>query len=577
MLSRRAFRWIAVTICIYCIYGCHQREPVIATISHRESITLREFKEAFSRGKAPETLRAVGVEALRIHLDRMIQDRIRILRAYEMDLDEDASVVSTTEPVKIRSLLDRLYQTEIVDKVVTESEIRQYYSHSGKELIVRKILFRVPAQADSVEEDSVMAAAESMVQALRSGADFSRMALDHSDDEVSARRGGRIGEWTWSTSPDPLRNVAFEMEAGEISDPVRDAKGYNILKVDRIRQQKRKPYAKARDEIRNLLIREKRTELSRRANVYLQEAMEARNVVWDEEALNAFAGRISGWGNLLRDSLLDSLNNLPSSEKERILVRMKQDDFRVREFARRIASSSPRYQLGNPEANVLKRIIEQYLMSDVLSDLARKKGLERDPAVKAAVRAHREQRMLALMNERIGKIDTDPTEMELRAFYEEHLESKYTDPAEITVQEIFIRDEETAVKVAGWAKAGRSFDRLVEDYSERPRSYKQNKGVIGPFRKGAWGTMGQAGFDLRVGEIAGPVPLERDRGFSIIKLLDRSSPEVKDFEVVRDLVRTHVLQDLREEGEAAWMTEQKKRYRVIIYEDVLKGAFRETE
>ena len=567
---------IAIITCFLMMLGCQKEEPIVALIAHRETITLQEFEEAYAQGKPKETLVAVEFVELKNHLEKMIQDRIRILGAYRMGLDKDSVIVKSTESVKNQSLIDRLYQTEIIDKVVKESEIRDYYARTDKKLVVRKILLNLSPQSQPEAEDSVKVLAETIVEELRSGGDFSRLALTHSADQASARRGGLAGEWTWKASPDPLLEAAFMLQAGAISDPIRDSRGYNILKVDKVRTQKRKPYSQVREEIRSQFVREKRKELSDQANSFLQEAMESRGIERDQAGLERLAQHINRWGQLFRDVLLDSLNALPEIEKELVLIRMTKENFRVEDFARRIESSSPRFSLGKVSDSILRKVMEQWLMMDVLTEIAVKRGLHRDYAVKQKVRTVLEQRMVATLNERIDSVDVDPTEEDLKSYYDGHVKQKYTDPEEITVQEVYIRDKETAEKVAQWAKAGRSFDRLVEDYSERPRSYKQKKGVLGPFKKEAWGIIGLTGFTLRAGDIAGPVPLERDQGFSVIKLLERKPEKVNLFSDVQDRVHIDYLADLKKARHDAWMTEMQDKVRVIIFEDVLKGAFRET-
>ena len=73
MHLRRKTTWAFISICLYCCLGCSRREPVVATISHRESITLQAFQEDFSKGKTPDTLKSVMQKEIRDKLNPLFK------------------------------------------------------------------------------------------------------------------------------------------------------------------------------------------------------------------------------------------------------------------------------------------------------------------------------------------------------------------------------------------------------------------------------------------------------------------------------------------------------------------------
>ena len=116
------------------------------------------------------------------------------------------------------------------------------------------------------------------------------------------------------------------------------------------------------------------------------------------------------------------------------------------------------------------------------------------------------------------------------------------------------------------------FDALAEQYTERI-GYKRKQGVLDFFVRGRWGAVGDAAFEMQVGEIAGPIYLGNDRGFSVIKLLARQPKQWKSHESVRNQVRRDFIQDERARREAAWIKTKRAAARVRIFEPVLAKAF----
>ena len=71
-----------------------------------------------------------------------------------------------------------------------------------------------PTEAEAKEK------ADGIVAEFRGGADFAELAKKHSDDSASRDQGGDLGYFSPGTSiPEVLKDVIFQLEQGEISDP----------------------------------------------------------------------------------------------------------------------------------------------------------------------------------------------------------------------------------------------------------------------------------------------------------------------------------------------------------------------
>ncbi len=65
---------------------------------------------------------------------------------------------------------------------------------------------------------------------LTPGADFAKLARDFSDDAESRARGGQFAVYERGASDQLLKQAAFELSIGEVSQPVRSPLGYHVLK-----------------------------------------------------------------------------------------------------------------------------------------------------------------------------------------------------------------------------------------------------------------------------------------------------------------------------------------------------------
>lgn len=81
------------------------------------------------------------------------------------------------------------------------------------------------------QEASAKAAIDSLYQVVIASPDlFEQVAMTNSDDQGSARMGGQVGWFAAGQMVPEFSEKAFEMEVGSISEPVRSAYGWHIIK-----------------------------------------------------------------------------------------------------------------------------------------------------------------------------------------------------------------------------------------------------------------------------------------------------------------------------------------------------------
>ena len=153
-----------------------------------------------------------------------------------------------------------------VAREFSDEEISAYYdSHPEafvrqEEARARHILFRLPQNAAAEREERVRSIAQGVLDDLRGGADFAAAAAEHSEDEGTAAAGGDLGFFPRGQMMPPFEEAAFSLPIGELSDLVRSALGFHILRVEERVETGIKPLEAARQEVIDALQEEKAQE-----------------------------------------------------------------------------------------------------------------------------------------------------------------------------------------------------------------------------------------------------------------------------------------------------------------------------
>jgi peptidyl-prolyl cis-trans isomerase SurA len=138
-------------------------------------------------------------------------------------------------------MIGRLHAQEVVDKiVVTDQEVQSYLASkalaSGNQSAYH-LLHILIATPDGASPEQVKAAEEKarkIVQQLRQGADFREVALANSDDK-QALQGGDLGWLKPADMPALFVEPVAKLSRGEVTDPIRSASGFHILKLEDVK------------------------------------------------------------------------------------------------------------------------------------------------------------------------------------------------------------------------------------------------------------------------------------------------------------------------------------------------------
>jgi parvulin-like peptidyl-prolyl isomerase len=214
--------------------------------------------------------------------DEEVQKRLDELKDQYFDGDDEAyqaelAKTGQTEEQVLATLRTRLLAEKIFKEItseveVTDQDVQAYYEENKAQFEqpasreVRHVLVKTKAKADQIH------------QQLENGADFARLARQFSTDESSAKQGGNFTAQKGATVP-PFDKAAFELETGELSQPVKTQFGWHVIEAtDDVVPASTTPLADVQEQISATLLDQKK-------NTRIQE--------WVQELQARYADQVS--------------------------------------------------------------------------------------------------------------------------------------------------------------------------------------------------------------------------------------------------------------------------------------------
>ena len=152
-----------------------------------------------------------------------------------------------------------------VPTVADEQTLQQRYE-DGKNRFVEPeqrltshILIKTAADADADAQRAAQVVAQTIADEARAeGADFAAIAKERSEDPGSRLTGGDLGWLERGFTDEAFESALFDLESGEISDPVKSAEGWHVIQLRDVKAEKRKEFADVRAELEKEFLESER-------------------------------------------------------------------------------------------------------------------------------------------------------------------------------------------------------------------------------------------------------------------------------------------------------------------------------
>ena len=232
------------------------KDPVVATVNgtpiHQSDLTVAE-EEA---GQLPP----MSEDAKKDYLVQFMADAILITKAAEdKKINEDADFKRKLEFARKKLLMEGLL-AQVAKDASTDAAMHKVYDDAvaklpaEQEVKASHILIRAAAG-----DDKASAAAEAKIKAvierLNKGEDFAKVADEVTEDPSGKGKGGDLGYFTKEQMVPEFANVAFSLDKGKVSGPVKTQFGWHVIKVTDKREKPKPSFEDVKPQVEQFVAR----------------------------------------------------------------------------------------------------------------------------------------------------------------------------------------------------------------------------------------------------------------------------------------------------------------------------------
>jgi peptidyl-prolyl cis-trans isomerase C len=222
---------------------------VVATVNGKNiteadlSLAEGELSQQFAQ-LPPEQRRAAALSAA-------IEIKVLADKAVADGLDKDAEFQRRVAFLQQRALHGEMVEKEVVGKI-TDDELRARYD---KEIAAQPPVNEVHARHILV---TTKEEAEKIIKELDGGADFQKLANEHTNDPSGKTNGGDLGYFGPGQMVPEFDKAAQALAVGAYTkEPVQTQFGWHVIKVEDKRAKQPPAFDAVKENVRSMVIRDK--------------------------------------------------------------------------------------------------------------------------------------------------------------------------------------------------------------------------------------------------------------------------------------------------------------------------------
>ncbi len=516
-----------------------ERAKVIAIVDGYP-LTQQDLFYSIQVAHRREGLGETGGINLYEYLEKLIDERLVIEEARRLGLDKDPAVTRKVDDFILRESVVMLHQDEILKKIsVSDEEIRAKYKNDFEE-------FRLAIIEAGSEEDSKKA-----LDFLNGGGDFQEAV-----NLYSTKKDRYEYDYRRRHMRQDFAEAVMRMNTGEISQ-IRIDNRYLVVKLLVRKEATDEDFDRFKEDIKKEILKQKEAE---RTAEYLEGLRKAKNVKIYEDVLEEIK-------NIDLSEDREEIKRL--SDNKKIVVEINGHVLDSGSFIALIMEQKAKFSGAGREFDIqkaaqsaLKTWIDFKLVD--IEALSRQYHITTD--LKDRVDSYRNRLMRDAYLREVIVPQIKPTEEDLRAYYQKNL-SRYMKPVRVRLQQITVNDKEAASEIEESLKSGVDFSWLAKRRSVD--GFKEKGGDAGWVELNTLPpSVREAVSSLVAGQVS-PV-IQVHEGYRIVKVLDRSKDEPKDFESVKDIVHTEYFGEKMKEIYDAHIANLKKDAHIEIMDDAIR-------
>jgi peptidyl-prolyl cis-trans isomerase C len=240
------------------------RHPLIAKVN---GVEIHQSDLALAEEDIGQNVPAKDEQGKRDYLVNFLTDMILLSKEAEAKkVPDTAEFKRRIAFARNKALMDTVLQ-EASKGATTEANLHKVYDDATKqmgaeqEVHARHILFRVVNPADDAASKAAETKVKAVIERVKKGEDFNKLANELTEDPSGKANGGDLGYFTKEQMVPEFSEVAFKLDKGQVSAPVKTQFGWHVLKVEDKRQRQAPAFDTVRDQVENFAVRKAQVDL----------------------------------------------------------------------------------------------------------------------------------------------------------------------------------------------------------------------------------------------------------------------------------------------------------------------------
>lgn len=206
-----------------------------------------------------------------------------------------------------------------------------------------------------------------------------------------------------------------------------------------------------------------------------------------------------------------------------------------------------------------KELLDQIISWELVYNYAKDSGLEKNDNYLFQLEEAKKAIMgQIVIQEVLSKVAID--DKEVLDYYNQNIDY-FNESEQISAKHILVATEEKANEVLEAINKGISFEDAAIEYSSCPS--KEKGGSLGIFGRGMMvPEFEEVAFNAEIGVITKPVKTQF--GYHLILVEQKIEPKTKSFEEVKDMIKSHMIQEKQNHTYMEFINNLKNKYSVEI-------------
>ena len=556
-----------IALGLWLVSSCSSDDQMTVARIGDYRITTAEFTERLKEEFRNKPLANVTMEEKRSTLEKMLDERRKLMYAAENNLGEDDAEYQAEYNYNVSRLIALgLYEEVVIDAVAPERLLKQYYNWKHQQ--VEAALIAVGSnESEKLKKPHTLREAEALANEYKAKLEEShdplKTARELTEDPMGRFHQNPYQLGNFSVTIDSLVHTA---KVGEVVGPVKLSGSYLTFKIlSRKPVEKKQTFDAAKNELQRLIRGQRRADEMKLFEQYNKEFYDKFNVVYYDEDIARFAGVMEAWGQ----SPNQQLSDFTPEQRSIVLARLNDQAITGGELVSLFKESLLRdYRKFQTPQGLKDAFVKPQLNLYAWAMEGRNRGIDRKASVKNNIDKFRTARLSQQLEKDLEKGISVSAE-EIETYYQANSD-KYKQPAAIQIWQIAAQDRQTAQTVLQQAKAGEDFTKLSKEFPSKIG------GTAGRFDLGYqtmanrnYAEVTQAAFEAGPGQIFGP--LEVKGNFLVVKTGELRPESLRPISEVRSSIESAIFNQKKSEKREALLEEMRKAYTYRISDSILRS------